>query len=216
MKIKDLENLDVETSNITVEGNITYAGDIKNWTGKTDKGRAYNFWGQFVVLEDDTDNIGVSLTFKKETNALEEEDHVKIRGKLVEYTDNEGEVQRKLSGRVVKNKEEKKEATGEEKDDNVKEEKKDNNGNNGKGDKNLYIARECAIKAAVELIAAKKIKYEELFSCAEEIVKYIYEGYQKPEIEKSVKEELAEKLIKPERKTIGVEKDEIADEDIPF
>ncbi|MBA7549148.1 hypothetical protein ES705_41621 [subsurface metagenome] len=216
MKIKNLENLDVGTSNIIVEGDITYAGDIKNWTGKTGKGRAYNFWGQFVVLEDDTDNIGVSLTFKKETNALEEEDHVKIRGKLVEYTDNEGEVQRKLSGRVIRNKEDKEEVTGSEKANNVKAETTGEKANNKGENKNLFIARECAIKAAVELIAIKKIKYEELFPCAEEIVKYIYEGYQKEDTEKLVKEELVEKLIKPERRTIGVEKNEIADEDIPF
>ncbi|GAI86127.1 unnamed protein product, partial [marine sediment metagenome] len=149
----------------------------------------------FIALEDDTGSIGCSVTFKKEADALEEGDQVTVKGKLEEYEDNDGNTQRKLSGKVVKNKEEKKETTGE---------KKDNNGNNGKGDKNLYIARECAIKAAVELIAAKKIKYEELFPCTEKIVKYIYEGYQKPEIEELVKEELVEKLIKPERKTIGV------------
>ncbi|GAI82996.1 unnamed protein product, partial [marine sediment metagenome] len=180
MKIKNLENLDIGMSNIEIEGTVTYTNDPKNWTGES-KGRKYNFWGQFIALEDDTGSIGCSITFKKEENALEEGDVTKIRGKLEEYTDNDGEVQKKLSGRVVKNKEEKKEATGVE---------KDNNGNNGKGNKNLYIARECAIKAAVELIATKKIKYEELFPRAEEIVKYIYEGYQKPEIEKLVKEEL--------------------------
>ncbi|MBA7536962.1 hypothetical protein ES705_29228 [subsurface metagenome] len=192
MKIKNLEELDIGMSNIEIEGEVTYANDPRNFKGDS-KGRHYDFWSQYIAVEDETDSIGCNITIKNEEAALFEGDQVTIKGKLAEFEDKNGDMQRKLNGRIKrtreeKAREEKTEVTGSEKANSVKEEatavKKvtSNNGNNGKGDKNLYIARECAIKAATELICAKKIKIEGLLPFSEKIVEYIFEGYQEEEV----------------------------------
>lgn len=193
MKIEKLKDLDIGMSNIEIEGDVTYTNFAKNWTGEKG-GRKYNFWSQFVALEDDTGSMGCNITFKKEEKALEEGDHAKIRGKLEEYEDNEGNMQKKLSGHVVKgNKtEEKKEEDKEEKEENVKKEKT----NNVQGDVDLHIVRECAIKASVELIVADVISPDNLFLSSEKIVDYIYNGYQEVEL-------IDEEKIKPLLKKIG-------------
>lgn len=167
MKIAKLKELDVGVSGVQISGDVTYAKLAKNWQG-TKNGRAYNFWSQFVAIEDSNGSIGCNITFPKEENSLEEgATNITIKGKVDEYTDNNGEVQKSISsGRVMRNKETK-EATGSEKT-NVKENE-------------LHIIRECAIKAVTELVCADKVKHENFFPCAERIVKYITGGYHKKE-----------------------------------
>lgn len=215
MKIKSLKELDVGVANLKIEGDVTYANPPRNVKGTNKQtGKPYNFWSQFVRIEDDTDGIGCSISTHKETVGLEEGDHVTvIMGKLAEYTSKDGEVQQILNGKVLKNKEEKKEATREK--DNVQ------------GDTKIWIARECAIKAAVELIGLKEIKYGDFFPCAQRIVGYISGEYHKKATEVKVKEEPADQegehdfseLIAKEKKLEireGHEDDKIIDDkDLP-
>ena len=168
MDISKVKELDVGMSNIEIKGEVATALDPKNWIGDS-KGRHYNFWSQFVVLEDETDSISCSVTIKNEEDTLFEGDQVTIKGKLEEYEDRDRNMQRKISGRVKrtreeKTREEKKEATGSEK------------ANNGKEDKDLHIARMCALKGAIEMIIADKIKPERLIAFSENLVLYIYGG----------------------------------------
>lgn len=160
MKIKNLENLDAGISGIEIEGDVVYTQEPKNKKGTRKDGKKYDFWSSFIVLEDDTGTMGCSITVK-EGDTIEEDDHLKVKGKLNEYEDDAGEVQRVLNGRIVKDRE-KKGATGEK-------------ANNGK-DKDLHIARMCAVKGAIEMITADKIKPERLVAFSEGLVKYIYEG----------------------------------------
>ena len=199
MKIAKLKELDVGVSGVKVSGDVTYVKLAKNWIGEKN-GRKYNFWSQFVVIEDDTGSIGCNLTFPKEENSLVEGSatNITIRGKVDEYRDNNGEIQKSLSnGRVVRNKEEKKETAGEKT-------------NNTKGNE-LHIARECAIKASVKLIVAKVIKPEDLFPSSEKIVSYIYEGLQKKEAVGAKAEEK-----EPEEEVLPEVPPEEMTEEVPF
>lgn len=169
MKIDKLKELDVGISGVKVSGDITYVKLPKNWEGKDKKtGRAYNFWSQFVVLEDSSGSIGCNLTFPKETDALEEGvTNITIRGKVDEYRDNNGELQKSLSnGRIIRIKEEEKGVTG---------------GKTNNKENEMHIVRECSIKTATELVCAKVIKFEDLFPYTEKIASYIYGGLEKEE-----------------------------------
>lgn len=168
MKIIDLKKLDVGISNVEIEGKVNYVKFAKNFKGEKD-GKKYDFWSQFIVLEDDTDSIGCSINFGKEEDKLEKFNQVKIKGKIEEYKDKNDNIQKKLSGYIVKNEKEKKE----EKEKNIEKEKS----NDIWEKKDLRIARECAIKASVELIIAKIIETKDLFSSSKRIVNYIYNGY---------------------------------------
>lgn len=181
MKIKNLKELDVGVSGLKIEGDISYANPPQNRKGET-KGRKYDFWSQFIRIEDDSDGIGCSITVGKEEDGFEVGDHITVMGKLAEYTDKNNDIQQVLNGQVVKNKEEKKEDTEK---------------SNSKEDKNLMIAREVAIKASVELAVAKLIEPKDLLTSSDKLVKYIYEGNQKEET-KTEEKVLPDKKEKPE------------------
>jgi len=210
VKVKDLESLNPGISGIEIEGDVIYTLEPKHWKGTTKKGRKYDFWNQFVVVEDDSGTVGCAVSIREE-DVINENDRVRVKGKLSEYKDKNGEIQRRLDGRIIKDKKEK---TGE---DNGKDSE----------DKNKMIAREVAVKAAVELIKAKEIKLDEEFTHSEKIVDYIYGGCKKEVAVETKTEEppdqeekpsLAKHIVKEEKLEIreGHENDKIIDdEDIP-
>jgi len=99
--------LDKGTSNVEIEGEVTYALSPNHIEPKPG-GKQFNaFWSQFVVLADDTDKIGVSLTFGDEGDQVKKGDRIKVKGKIDEYEDRDGVLQKKLVGKEVKEKVEK-------------------------------------------------------------------------------------------------------------
>lgn len=90
-KIKDVKKLSKGVSKIHIEGTVVY-----NKYPVEINGRNGTFWSQYIVVEDDTGTIGVNLGLKKEAEGVENGDKVRVRGTTDEYTDKEGELQKKL------------------------------------------------------------------------------------------------------------------------
>ena len=197
MKISGIENLDIGMNNIEIEGEVTYAMTPRNVTGDNEKGH-YDFWSQFVVIDDGTGKIGCSVSIEKEEYKLRKEVVARVKGKLEEYKNKDGEIVRKIKGKLIaisrgdkvtdvqqevaeeyfeekaaaeKEMAVEKEVAKEFFEDNAKKPPVD------KWEaKDLRIARECAIKAVTELVANKIMESKDFFVFANTIVKYIYNG----------------------------------------
>jgi len=116
----------------------------------------------------------------------------RVKGKLEEYKDKNGEMQKSLKGKLIgiskggKETDVQQEVAEEYFDKKAKEEKTapiakptETPSNNIWEVKDLRIARECAVKAVTELVCAKIMKSKDFFNFADSIVKYIYNGVEK-------------------------------------
>ncbi len=94
MDIKLIKGLDVGMSKITCAGEVKYTKDPKHLTGSSG-GRDYDFWSQFIVVEDPSDSIGIHITLEKNnTGGFSKGDQVKIwGGTLDSYKDKENKTQ---------------------------------------------------------------------------------------------------------------------------
>jgi len=100
MKISGIDNLDIGMSNIEIEGKVTYEKAPRHIEGDNDKGH-YDFYSQFVVIDDGTGKIGCNVTFGKEEYKLEKGVIARVKGKLEEYKDKNGEMQKSLKCSLV-------------------------------------------------------------------------------------------------------------------
>jgi len=205
MKIEGISKLDVGMSNIEIEGKVTYEKAPRHIEGDNERGH-YDFYSQFVVIDDGTGKIGCNVSIEKEEYRLEKDIMARVKGKLEEYKDKNGEMQKSLKGKLIgiskggKETDVQLEVAEEYFDKKAKEEKKVDPSFVGKKvqevilnravekpvDKNniweakdLRIARECAVKAVTELVCAKIMKSKDFFNFADSIVKYIYNGAEK-------------------------------------
>jgi len=231
MKISGIANLDVGMSNIEIEGKVTYKKAPRHIKGENKDGH-YNFYSQFVVIDDGTGKIGCNVTFKKEEHKLKKDVVARVKGKLEEYKDKNGEMQKSLKGKLIgiskggKETDVQLEVAKEFFDDKAKEietsvesqphafselEKKDpmykkppteKPSNNIWEAKDLRIARECAVKAVTELVCAKIMKSKDFFNFADSIVKYIYNGVEK-EATKEEKLALARHIAEGKKGKLG-------------
>lgn len=102
MNIAQIRQLDIGMKNITCSGEVTWAGQQKNIKGTTAGGRDYDFWSQFIVVKDETDKIGVSITLEIDESGAKKGDEVAIeKAELIQYQDNDNEPQLKLQGKIV-------------------------------------------------------------------------------------------------------------------
>jgi len=216
MDIKNIENLDIGVGGIIVEGETTYVNVPRHIEGDNEKGH-YNFWSQFVVIDDGTGNIGCNVSFNKEEYRLTEGVIAKVKGRLEEYEDKNGEIQRSLRCSLVGVSEKEKTTDVKQKtaekyfEDKAKEREETSTKEPSKNvskENDLHIVRECAIKAVTELAKVDpskgnfKIKIstkKDFFGFADEIVDYIYEGLQKEEAAVKAKAEDGVPLNKEEK-----------------
>jgi len=228
MKISGIDNLDVGMSNIEIEGKVTYEKAPRHIEGDNERGH-YDFYSQFVVIDDSTGKIGCNVSMEKETYRLEKGVMARVKGKLEQYKDKNGEMQKSLKcslvgiskgGKETDVQLEVAEEYFDEKAREAKEEKPapiekptEKPSNNVWEAKDLRIARECAVKAVTELICAKIMKSKDFFDFADTIVKYIYNGLTKKpkgKVTKADRIKLAKNIIKEHGSV------EVKDEDAPF
>jgi len=100
MKISGIANLDVGMSNIEIEGKVTYAKTPRHIEGDNERGH-YDFYSQFVVIDDGTGKIGCNVSIEKEEYRLEKDVVARVKGKLEEYKDKNGEMQKSLKGKLI-------------------------------------------------------------------------------------------------------------------
>ena len=100
MKIAQILELDVGMKGITCQGAVTWSNKPKNITG-TSNGKDYSFWSQFIVVEDNTGKIGVSITVEEDQRSVTKGDEVTVeKAELKEYTNNDGDKCLKLQGKL--------------------------------------------------------------------------------------------------------------------
>jgi len=225
MKINGINNLDVGMSNIEIEGSITYTKDPRHVEGDNERGH-YDFWSQFIVIDDGTGKIGCNCSIAKEEYMLKVGVVAKVKGKLEQYEDKNGEIQKSIRCSLVGISEEDKTTDAQQKtaegyfEDKTKEEKKipiREISENVREENELRIVREVAIKASTELVCAKVMKSKDFFTFSNTIVKYIYNG-QIGDKEQSDKEEkigLSRHIVEGEKLEVreGHENDSIIDEE---
>ena len=178
-----MKKLDDGVSNIIIEGRITKA--LKPREGQ------YG-WSQFLVIKDDSGDIGSNVNIENEEAKYQCEQYIKIKGKVSHYVKG-GKENVSLNGNVIDEIIKDEEVSQEQpntqpvektvektveqprqilmsKDDYWREKALRDIENN------KCIVRECAIKAAVELSIANVLPPKEnaLFDCADDIVNYIY------------------------------------------
>lgn len=220
MNIKTvLEEIDVGVSNIEIEGKVTYEKSPRNITGDNERGH-FDFWSQFVVIEDSTGKIGCNVSIEKEEYRLKKGVIARVKGKLESYKDKNGEVQKSLKGKLIgiseggKTTDVELEVAEEYFDKKAKEEEKvklaEKPASNIWEAKDLRIARECAVKAVTDLVCAKIMKSYYFFTFADTIVKYIYNGVEKQEESKADRIKKAREIVEAPGKV------EVRDEDAPF
>jgi len=231
MKISGIDNLDVGMSNIEIEGKVTYVKAPRHIEGDNDKGH-YDFYSQFIVIDDGTGKIGCNVSIEKEAHCLKKDIVARVKGKLEEYKDKNSEVRKSLKGKLIaisqgnKITDVQQEVAEEYFDEKAKEEKTAlvtkpmaKVDNKVWEEKDLRIARECAIKAVTELACAKIMKSKDFFNFANTIVKYIYNGQtDKPKTKAKPKPATkGEKLALARHIAEGKKgKLEVKDKDAPF
>jgi len=206
MKINTVLNekeTDVGISNIEIEGEVTYTEVPEHRISPPDAKKEYDFWSQFVVIDDGTGKIGCSVSVKDKDDGITKGAIARVKGKLTEWQ-GKRKIQGKLiaiskGGKVTDVQQERAEEYFEEK---AKEEKytipkefcdkrtaknidrqekvsqaKANVEDNKWEARDLRIARECAVKAVTELVTAKIMEGKDFFRFADTIVKYIYNGH---------------------------------------
>jgi len=200
--------LDHETSGVVIGGKVVFTKPAKHVISPEGAERKYDFWSQFVLIEDDTGSMAANITFGDENSKLKNEDKVKLKGIIRKYIDEDSKEEKIIlnKAKIVKPEEVKIEAKVEVKETKVTEVKSktpvevpvtDEIKEQGQVEKRSIRTK--AIEISSNLVTTGKFACEKLFSFAERIVKYIYEGY-KGDPKKNV-EELEEKT--------GVEKTEI-------
>ena len=184
MKIAEVKKLDDGVSNITIEGRIT----------RVLKPRETQYgWSQFIVVKDDTDNMGSNVNLENEEAKYQGGEYVKVKGKVSRYVSN-NKPGISLNGNVLDEIIKVDEDVAPAKQDTqpnvqpisqpVKPEK---DMDKVWEDKDLRMARESALKNIALYVVAGLVKLEDRFDYAQEDVDFIYKE-QTNIVEESIKE----------------------------
>lgn len=178
-KIDFAKQLDENTSGVTIKGKIVFNKDPKNIVSKPGAEKTYDFWSQFIAIEDPTGSIGANITFGEEKDKKTNGEIVEVKGTIYKYeaqNKKTGEMEEKVvlnSAKVIEPKNPKEE---------TKESKTVNVSNSNDilpeatpEEKDQYI-RENAIEIVKDLIVAKSKNDKGMFELADEIFQYIKTG----------------------------------------
>jgi len=201
MKIIDVKKMDDGVSNITIEGRIT----------RVLKPRESQYgWSQFIVIEDDTANMGSNINIENEEAKYQGGEYVKVQGKVSRYV-KDGKPNVSLNGHLideivkVENVSQEKQNTQPisqpvklEKDmDKVWE------------DKDMRMARGSALKNVADYVVAGLVKLGDRFDYAHEDVDFIYNGLEKTIASEAITKEFGGTVEeKPENSHDNSEKDQ--------
>jgi len=171
MKVEEIKPRASEGDTIELEGKVSFARkpNSNDFEGTT-------VWSQFIVLKDDTGEQGAWLKLDSPEDKVTKGTSIRIKGKLgEEYEDKKGVMKRSVNNCEFEG--DKKAGVSQE----------GSIGGNGKEDywtkkfewekkrdirNQLTIARECAFKAATELVCAEKVKeatFDKIFTLADKI-----------------------------------------------
>jgi len=101
MNIAQIKGLDIGMSGISCSGVVKYEKEPRNIAG-TRNGNPYSFWSQFIVLEDETDSIGVNLRLDKADQRREKNQIVSVEKGVLDSYEKDGETKLSLKGNLTK------------------------------------------------------------------------------------------------------------------
>ena len=93
---KVLTELDIGMSNITIEGEVTYTEVPEHRISPPDAKKEYDFWSQFIVIDDGTGKIGCSISVNDEDDGMVKGVMARVKGKLKEW-----QGKRKIQGKLI-------------------------------------------------------------------------------------------------------------------
>lgn len=79
------KKLDKDTSNVSVKGKVTYTLAPKHVISPKGAQKQYDFWSQFIVIEDSTDSMGINITFGHEEDKKKKDDIIEVKGEIHKY-----------------------------------------------------------------------------------------------------------------------------------
>lgn len=79
------KKLDKDTSNVSVKGKVTYTLAPKHVISPKGAHSQYDFWSQFIVIEDSTGSMGINITFGHEEDKKKKDDIVEVKGEIHKY-----------------------------------------------------------------------------------------------------------------------------------
>ena len=100
MNIAQIRQLDIGMKGIACSGKVTWVNEAKNIVGTSDAGNDYDFWSQFIVIKDDTDKIGVSITIESDERSVRKGEIVTIENAELQEYIKDGKSNLKLQGKV--------------------------------------------------------------------------------------------------------------------
>ena len=182
------KKLDEGTAGVTLKGKVTFNLPPKNIVSPKGSQKQYDFWSQFVVIEDSTGSIGANVTFGEEEDKKKNGDILEIKGTIHKYdakNKKTGETEEKIvinNGKVIETpeeiakKEEKKNLQKANKEEVIIKEKPINISNNNSQLSNEWEIRKEAVNIAFDYGAKNDFRIYDCFDLAKTIGTYIKSG----------------------------------------
>jgi len=79
------KKLDEGTAGVTVKGKISFNLPPKHVVSQPNAPKNFDFWSQFIVIEDKTGGIGVNISFGEEEDKKKNGDIVEVKGAIHKY-----------------------------------------------------------------------------------------------------------------------------------
>ena len=199
------KQLDEGTAGVTIKGKVVFCLIPKHVVSAPGAQKVFDFWSQFIAVEDDKGSMGANITFGKEEEKKKNGDIVQVQGKIHKYdatNKKTGEKEQKIvlnSAKIIETpeeiakKEEKKNLQEKGKEEVTKEKPVNINNNNSQLSNEKEIRKE-AVKIAFDYGAKNGFAIYDCFDLAKIIGTYIDSG------EIDIKE-IAPKMTKLERRT---------------
>lgn len=99
MNIADIKKMDIGVSGMVCSGEIKYTKEPRNIVGDKD-GKPYDFWTQFVVVEDSTDSIGANVRIGGKAQKLHKGYRYTLADCKLDSYEKDGETKLALKARV--------------------------------------------------------------------------------------------------------------------
>ena len=79
------KKLDEGTAGVTVKGKVNFCLTPKHVVSEPEAKKKYDFWSQFIVVEDKTGGMGANITFGEDEDKKKNGDMVEVRGTIHKY-----------------------------------------------------------------------------------------------------------------------------------
>ena len=181
------QQLDEGTANVTVEGKIVFSLTPKHVVSEPGAQKVFDFWSQFIAVEDDKGSMGANITFGKEEEKKKNGDVVQVKGTIHKYeatNKKTGKIEQKVvlnNAKIVEPEGQEEELKPQSKEGNVKKNTEELSKTAedtilfDKESEEKYF-RQSAVEIAKDVLVAGYMQNDKLLNYAENIFQYIVNG----------------------------------------